>query len=211
MSHTSMQLFLKQLVCCLLQPFCKPPEHQPWFNSGILLGSSLTLTPAGTACAGLKGKAGAEQGTAPAFHHTEPERLQRQSRSRSPGQRGLSISLRVVLVPTRDSGQCCNGEHKSRAAGSALATPQESQGRLNRIQCCWAGSVCRHKLNPASGETEGQGRQESRAVMENLSEVSPAHGGTRAGRGEAGATRLLAPQARSTPRNTESICSHCSA
>lgn len=51
MSHTSMQLFLKQLVCCLLQPFCKPPEHQPWFNSGILLGSSLALTPAGTACA----------------------------------------------------------------------------------------------------------------------------------------------------------------
>lgn len=50
MSHTSMQLFLKQLVCCLLQPFCKPPEHQPWFNSGILLGSSLALTPAGTAC-----------------------------------------------------------------------------------------------------------------------------------------------------------------
>lgn len=93
MSHTSMQLFLKQLVCCLLQPFCKPPEHQPWFNSGILLGSSLTLTPAGTACAGLKGKAGAEPGAAPAFHHTEPERLQRQSRSRFPGQRGLGISL----------------------------------------------------------------------------------------------------------------------
>lgn len=162
MSHTSMQLFLKQLVCCLLQPFCKPPEHQPWFNSGILLGSSLTLTPAGTACAGLKGKAGAEPGAAPAFHHTEPERLQRQSRSRFPGQRGLGINLRVVLVPTRDSGQCCNGEHKSRAAGSASAVPQGSQGRLRGIQCCWSGSVCRHRLNPAPAEMQ-RGREGRRA------------------------------------------------
>lgn len=48
-------------------------------------------------------------------------------------------------------------------------------------------------------------------MMENLSEVSPVHGGTLAGHREAGAARLLAPHARSTPRNAESICSHCSA
>lgn len=139
MSHTSMQLFLKQLVCCLLQPFCKAPEHQPWFNSGILLGSSLALTPAGTACAGLKGKAGAEPGTAPAFHHTEPGRLQRLSRSRFSGQRALSISLRVVLVTTQDSGQYWTNP-------GLLEVPWQ----LHRDSV----SVCRHRLNPAPAETE---------------------------------------------------------
>lgn len=47
--------------------------------------------------------------------------------------------------------------------------------------------------------------------MENLSEVSPTHGETLAGRGDAGAARFLTPHARSTPCNAESICSHCSA
>lgn len=66
MSHTSIQLFLKQLVCRLLQPPANPTEQSfslalPWFNLGILLGSSLTLTPAGTACTSLKGKVGCEQ------------------------------------------------------------------------------------------------------------------------------------------------------
>lgn len=42
--------------------------------------------------------------------------------------------------------------------------------------------------------------------MEHLSEVPPRHGQMLAG---GGAARLLAPHARSEPRNAESICSHC--
>lgn len=150
MSHTSMQLFLKQLVCCLLQPFCKAPEHQPWFNSGILLGSSLTLTPAGTACAGLKGKAGAEPGAAPAFHHTEPGRLQRLGRSTFPGQRGLSISLRVVLVLTRDSSSAAMGSTNP----ELLEAPQGSPGQIEGDSALLGGSVCTHRLNPAPALTQ---------------------------------------------------------
>lgn len=136
----------------MLQPFCKPPEHQLWFNSGILLGSSLTLTPAGTACAGLKGKAGAELGTAPAFSsHGAPEAAKAEQ-EQTPSTKGFEHQLEGGS--RAHSGQCCNGEHKSRAAGSASAAPQGSQGRLRGIQCSWAGSACRHKLNPAPAETE---------------------------------------------------------
>lgn len=51
----------KAALLVLASALCKPPEQSlslalPWFNLGILLSSSLTLTLAGTACTGLKGK-----------------------------------------------------------------------------------------------------------------------------------------------------------
>lgn len=63
--HLHLALF-KAARLLLASAFCKPTEQSfrlalPWFNLGILLGSSLTLTPAGTACTSLKGKAGSEQ------------------------------------------------------------------------------------------------------------------------------------------------------
>lgn len=103
MSPTSLQLFLKQRVCRSLQPSAKPPEQSfslalPWINLGMLLGSSLALMLAGSACTSLKGKAGSEQScgcrtqpntASPSFHPTEPKRLTKGRRGASSQDEGV--------------------------------------------------------------------------------------------------------------------------
>ena len=161
--HLHLAIF-KAARLLLASAFCKPTEQSfslalPWFNLGILLGSSLTLTLAGTACTSLKGKAGSEQScgcrTQPgncfsflSLHYTREAR-ERQNRSRFPGQRGLSIS--VVLMPKLDSRSC---DTRAAATGSTNPGLLEAHRQLRRgpragaalhrgIQCCWAGSACR--------------------------------------------------------------------
>jgi len=160
MSPTSAELFLKQLVCCLLQAFRKPAERSsslalPQFNSGILLGSSLALTPAAPARTSLKGKAGSEQScgcrTQPGNRVSLPsprsrrEAHKRRSGSRLPGQRLWALARGWFPCPNSTPSDA-----RAAAMGSADPGLLEARQQLRRGPSAGAalrgGIRCR--LNP---------------------------------------------------------------
>lgn len=162
----------------LASAWCKPPEQSLSlallrFNSGILLGSSLALTPAGAACTSLKGKeAGAERSSNAAG---EPlllplitlklRVLQKAEQEEVPRTKGFEHQsaggspARIRLRVTRCSC-CCNGEHRSGAAGSPsqLRGGPRAGGASHRgAGCCALRALAGTGRRREAGKERGKG------------------------------------------------------
>lgn len=141
----------------------------------------------------------------------------------------MSVSPQVVLLPklrlqvTRRSC-CCNGEHKSGAAGRCWGRRCSAQRHSVLVGWrCVPGSTPQAEPPAPAGmgerrEAGKEGRKEKRGAMENLSEISRTRtvrcrqvvGMGAPARSRSRTAQLLTPRERVMPCNAKSICLSCS-
>lgn len=201
----------------LASALCKPPEQSLnlallRFNSGILLGSSLALTPAGAACTGLKGKeAGAERSSNAAGEPLllslialKPRVSRKAEQEEVPRTKGFEHQSAGGFLPEFDSGSrdaraaamgstdlgLLGARQQLRGGPSAGAASHSSPG------CCALSALAR------AGQRREAGKQREKGSDRKSSEISQAHPVTLAGCGDGSSN----PKRHSSSLPTNALC-----